>query len=94
GSTFYTSLNYTFTPTPVWNIEGSARFNNFADPQGRSRSNVSSNFGVQRKFFDRRLIIGFNIIDPFMVQQYLTVTQGQRFYIESVSNTNTRNYRL
>jgi outer membrane receptor protein involved in Fe transport len=94
GSTFYTSLNYTFTPTPLWNIEGSARFNNFADPQGRSRSNVSSNFGVQRKFFDRRLIIGFNIIDPFMAQQYVTVTQGQRFYIESVSNTITRNYRL
>jgi outer membrane receptor protein involved in Fe transport len=94
GSTFYTSLNYSYTPSPLWNIEGTARFNNFADPQGRSRSNISSNFGIQRKLFDRRLIIGFNIIDPFMVQQYVTVSQGPRFYIESVNNTVTRNYRF
>ena len=94
GGTFYTSLNYTYTPTNVWNIEGSTRFNSFADPQGRSRSNLSLNLGVQRKFFDRRLIVGFNMIDPFTPQQYVTVTRGKQFYIESVNATSTRNYRL
>ncbi|MEI6263598.1 MAG: outer membrane beta-barrel protein [Sphingobacteriia bacterium] len=94
GGTFYSSLNYTYTPTNVWNIEGSTRFNSFADPQGRSRSNLSLNLGVQRKFFDRRLIIGLNVIDPFTPQQYITVTTGKQFNIESVNATTTRNYRL
>ena len=94
GGTFYTSLNTTFTPTNVWNFEGSTRFNSFADPQGRSRSNLSLNLGVQRKFFDRRLIVGFNMIDPFTPQQYVTATTGKQFTIESVNATTTRNYRL
>ncbi len=94
GGTFYSSLNYTYTPTNVWNIEGSTRFNSFADPQGRSRSNLSLNLGVQRKFFDRRLIVGLNVIDPFTPQQYITVTTGKQFNIESVNATTTRNYRL
>jgi hypothetical protein len=94
GGTFYTSLNYTYTPTNVWNLEGSTRFNSFADPQGRSRSNLSLNLGVQRKFFDRRLIVGFNMIDPFTPQQYITVSKGKQFTIESVNATTTRNYRL
>ncbi len=94
GGTFYSSLNYTYTPTNVWNIEGSTRFNSFADPQGRSRSNLSLNLGVQRKFFDRRLIVGLNVIDPFTPQQYITVTTGMQFNIESVNATSTRNYRL
>jgi hypothetical protein len=78
----------------VWNFEGSTRFNSFADPQGRSRSNLSLNLGVQRKFFDRRLIVGFNMIDPFTPQQYVTATTGKQFTIESVNATTTRNYRL
>ncbi len=94
GGTFYTSLNYNYTPTNVWNLEGSARYNNFADPQGRSRSNVSLNLGVQRKLMDRRLTIAFNMIDPFTPQQYVTVTTGPQFTIESFNATTTRNYRV
>ncbi|MDP1842079.1 MAG: TonB-dependent receptor [Sediminibacterium sp.] len=94
GGSFYTNINYTYTPTNVWNFEGSARYNSFADPQGRSRSNISMNLGVQRKFFDRRLIVSMNMIDPFTPQQYVTVTNGQRFSIESVNATSTRNYRF
>lgn len=94
GGTFYTSVNYTFTPSNVWNFEGSARYNSFANPQGRSRSNINLNLGVQRKFFDRRLILAFNVVDPFTPQQYVTVTNGQRFTVESFNATSTRNYRL
>jgi len=94
GGTFYTSFNYTYTPTNVLTFEGSTRFSSFADPQGRSRSNLNTNLGVQRRFFDRRLIISFNIIDPFTTQQYTTYTYGSNFNIESFSSTNTRNFRL
>jgi ferric enterobactin receptor len=61
GGTFYTSVNYTFTPTNVLTFEGSTRYSSFADPQGRSRSNLNMNLGVQRRFFDRRLIVSFNV---------------------------------
>lgn len=94
GNTFYTSINYTFTPSSVMTIEGSARFSSFADPQGRSRSNWNMNFGVQRRFFDRRLIVSFNAINPFSNQQYTTYTYGANFNIESFSSSNTRNFRL
>jgi ferric enterobactin receptor len=94
GGTFYTSFNYTYTPTNVLTFEGSTRFSSFADPQGRSRSNLNTNIGVQRRFFDRRLIVSFNIIDPFTTQQYTTYTYGSNFNIESFSSTNSRNFRL
>jgi len=94
GSTFYTSINYTFTPTNVLSFEGSTRYSSFADPQGRSRSNLNMNIGVQRRFFDRRLIVSINVIDPFTVQQYTTNTYGSNFSIESFSSTNSRNFRV
>lgn len=94
GGTFYSNVNYTYMPTNEWNLEGSARYNRYANPQGISRSNVSLNLGVQRKLLNRRLIVSFNMIDPFTPQQYVTVTRGQRFSIESVNSTTTRNYRF
>jgi ferric enterobactin receptor len=94
GGTFYTSFNFTYNPTNVLSFEGSARFSSFADPQGRSRSNLNSNIGVQKRFLDRRLVVSLNLIDPFTVQQYTTYTYGSNFNIESVSSTNTRNIRL
>jgi len=94
GGTFYSSFNFTYTPSNVLNFEGSTRFSSFADPQGRSRSNLNTNIGVQHRFFERRLVISLNLIDPFTVQQYTTYTYGSNFNIESVSSTNTRNIRL
>ncbi|NCI46951.1 outer membrane beta-barrel family protein [Sediminibacterium soli] len=94
GSTFYTGFNYSYTPSNVLTFEGSTRFSSFADPQGRSRSNLNMNIGVQHRFFDRRLVVSINLIDPFTVQQYNTYTYGSNFTIESVSSTNTRNFRL
>ena len=94
GATFYTSLNYNFTPSNLLTFEGTARYNNFADPQGRSRSNLTVNLGVQRKFFDRRLIVSINIIDPTTQQQFQTFVYGANFNLESFSSSNTRNYRI
>lgn len=94
GNSFYSSFNYTFTPSNVLTFEGSVRFSNFANPQGRSRSNVNMNLGVQHRFFDRRLIVSFNAIDPFTTQRYTTYTYGANFNLESFNSSNTRNFRL
>ncbi len=94
GGTFYTSFNYNYTPTSVLTFEGNARFNSFADPQGRSRSNLHMNIGVQRKFFNKRLNVSLNIIDPFRPQQFTTFTYGRNFLLESHNQTRTRNFRV
>lgn len=94
GNSFYSSFNYTFTPSNVLTFEGSVRFSNFANPQGRSRSNVNMNIGVQHRFFERRLIVSFNAIDPFTPQRYTTYTYGSNFNLESFNSNNSRNFRL
>lgn len=94
GGSFYTSFNYSYTPTSLLQFEGNARYNSFADPQGRARSNLTTNFGVQRKFFKKRLIILFNVIDPFSAQSFTRDTYGTRFTLHSYHSTNTRNFRL
>ncbi|HEX8332905.1 MAG TPA: TonB-dependent receptor, partial [Segetibacter sp.] len=94
GGTFYTSLNYNFTPNSLTTLDGNARYSSFSDPQGRARSNLSMNLGIQRKFLNKRLIGSFNIIDPFRVQQYTTYTYGKNFTLENFNSTNTRNFRI
>ncbi len=94
GNSFYSSLNYTFTPSNVLTFEGSVRFSNFANPQGNSRSNVNMNLGVQHRFFDRRLILSFNAIDPFTPQRFTNYTYGANFNLESFNSSNTRNFRI
>lgn len=94
GGSFYTSVQYNFTPSNVFTMDGTARFSSFADPQGRSRSNLTMNLGFQYKFFDRRLIIGLNIADPFRSQEYFSNVYGSNFNIESYSSSNSRNFRI
>lgn len=94
GSTFYTTLNYNLTFSGVFSMDGSMRFSSYADPQGRSRSNLNSNFGIQYKFFDRRLIAAFNVIDPFTAQELTTTTYGKNFDLNSFRSSRTRNFRL
>jgi outer membrane receptor protein involved in Fe transport len=94
GGTFYTSLNYNFTPNSLTTFDGNARYSSFSDPQGRARSNLSMNLGVQRKFLNKRLIGSFNIIDPIRMQRYVTYTYGSNFTLENFNSTNTRNFRI
>jgi hypothetical protein len=65
-----------------------------ASPQGRSRSNINQNFGMQMKFFNKRLAMNINLVDIFSQQQFVTITQGSNFILESVSNARTQNVRV
>ena len=94
GSSFYTSFNFSYMPTNLITVDGNAKYSNFADPQGRSQSNLNLNFGVQKKFFEKRLIVGISIIDPISMQQYTTYTYGTNFTTKNYSSANTRNYRI
>jgi hypothetical protein len=94
GGSLYSNFNLTYTPTRLWNITGSFLFNRWANPQGTSSSYVSMNMGMQRKFFDRRLIVTLNVSDPFIQQHNLNRTYGTNFYQESYGTTQTRNFRL
>ncbi|HUR67565.1 MAG TPA: outer membrane beta-barrel protein [Chitinophagaceae bacterium] len=94
GGSFTSNMNYSFTPTDIWNLTGSFNLNRFANPQGYARWTTSMNLGVQRKFFDKKLVITMNAIDPFVQQRNRAFTYGTNFNLESYSSTQTRNYRL
>jgi hypothetical protein len=94
GGSFTSNINSSFIPTDVWNLTGSFNLNRFANPQGYARWNTSMNLGVQRKFFNKKLVITINAIDPLSNQQRRIFTYGTNFNLESYSNTRTRNFRL
>ncbi|MFZ9386893.1 MAG: outer membrane beta-barrel protein [Chitinophagaceae bacterium] len=94
GGSFTSNINYSFTPTDLWNITGRFNLNRFANPQGYARWTTSMNLGIQRKFFAKKLAVTINAIDPFIQQQNRVFTYGPDFSYESYSTTRTRNYRL
>ena len=94
GGSFYTSINYSYMPNNLLTFEGNARYSSYSDPQGRGRSNLNMTLGVQRKFFDKRLILGFNVVDPIVMQQYTTFVYGSNFNLETFNSTQTRNFRI
>ena len=93
GGSFTSNINSTFSPKDILNFTGSFAFNRFANPQGYARWSWSMNVGVQRKFFDKKLTVTANIIDPF-VQQNRNYTYGTNFNLQSFSTAQTRNFRL
>lgn len=94
GGSFYSTLNGSYQFTDLINTNASFTFNRFANPQGSVRNTLSMNIGIQKKFFNKKLTITFNAIDPFRQQQNRNFTYGSNFNLESYSTTNTRNYRL
>jgi Outer membrane protein beta-barrel family len=94
GGSFTSNINTVFTATDVLNITGGFNVNRFGNPQGFARWNTSMNMGVQRKFFNKKLTVTVNVIDPFVNQQRRVFTYGTNFNLESYSVTNTRNFRL
>ncbi len=94
GGSFFTTCtgSYQFTELLITNY--SFTYNRFANPQGSVRNNLSMNLGVQRKFLKKKLSVSFNVIDPFVQQQNKTITNGNNFVQESISNTYTRNFRI
>jgi Outer membrane protein beta-barrel family/CarboxypepD_reg-like domain len=93
GGSFTSNINSTFTATDVLNFTGNFAFNRFANPQGYARWSWSMNVGIQRKFFDKRLTITVNVIDPFL-QENKSITYGRNFELKSFSTAQTRNFRL
>ena len=94
GSSITFNLNGNFTPSPSLAFDASVRYNAFADPQGRTRSNLSTQMGAQYKMLNRRLILAAAAIDPFTRQEITSFSRGPNFYINSFRTALTRNFRL
>ena len=94
GSTVYTTLNYRYTFSNRVSIDGNVRYNSISDAQGRSRSNITQNIGLQTKWLNKRLIVSANLIDFISRQQYTKYTYGSNFILQSVSSARTKNLRL
>ncbi|WP_276485914.1 outer membrane beta-barrel protein [Paraflavitalea pollutisoli] len=94
GGSITTSFNTNWAPLDVWNVNGNFTLNRFANPQGTVRSNVRMNLAVQRKLFNKKLVLTLNAIDPIFQQKYTTYTFGPNYNLESFSNARTRSYRL
>ena len=94
GGSFTSNINTSYTPNDRWSVNASFNLNRFSNPQGYARWNTSTNFGVQRKFLNKKLVVTLNAIDPFSNQQRRTYTYGTNFNLESYSETKTRNFRL
>jgi hypothetical protein len=93
GGSFTSNINNTYTANDRFNVTGSFTFNRFANPQGYARWSWSMNLGVQKKFFDKKMTVTFNIIDPFL-QETRNFTSGPRFELRSYNQAQTRNFRL
>ena len=94
GGSFTTTLNGNYSIKDIWNLTGNFTTNRFANPQGSVSWNLSTNVGVQKKFFDKKFIVTLNFIDPFRNQVTNSYTYGTNFEVHSSSTTQTKNYRL
>jgi len=94
GGSFTSNISSTFTPKDILNFTTGFTINRFANPQGFARWNWSMNTGVQKKFFEKRLTVTLNMIDPFSQQRNRTFTYGPNFNLENYNTTTTRNFRV
>ena len=94
GGSFTTTLNGNYSIKDTWLFSGNFTTNRFANPQGSVNWNLSMNAGIQKKFFNKKLIVTANFIDPFRNQKTNTYTYGTNFTVHSFNTTQTKNYRL
>lgn len=94
GGSFTSNLNTNYTWNDLYTATGSFTFNRFANPQGTVRSSLSMNLGIQAKFFNKKLNLTLNAIDPIVQQKNRTFTYGTNFILENYNQTQTKNYRL
>jgi len=94
GGSFTTTLNGNYTIKDIWIFTGNFTTNRFANPQGSVSWNLSTNVGIQKKFFNKKFIVTFNFIDPFRNQVTNSYTYGTNFEVRSSSTTQTKNYRI
>lgn len=94
GSSIYTTLNYNYTFSNRLAVDGNIRYNSMGDAQGRSRSNVTQNIGLQSKWMKKQLTVSLNFIDFVSRQQFNTITYGTNFMLENISSARTKNMRI
>ena len=94
GGSFTTTLNGNYTIKDIWNFTGNFTTSRFANPQGSVSWNLSTNVGVQKKFFNKKFIVTLNFIDPFRNQVTNSYTYGTNFEVKSSNTTQTKNYRV
>ncbi len=94
GGSLTSNINSNYSIKDLYIFTGNFTLNRFANPQGSVRSTASMNLGVQGKFLNKKVIISFNAIDPFIQQENKTVAFGTNFILNNYSSTNTRNYKL
>jgi len=94
GGSFTTTLNGNYAIKDIWNFTGNFTTNRFANPQGSVSWNLSTNVGIQKKFFNKKFIVTLNFIDPFRNQVTNSYTYGTNFEVRSSSTTQTKNYRV
>ncbi len=94
NGSFYTNVNLSYTPTPVWNLNVTSLYNRSGNPQGYTTATVNTTFGIQHKFWKKKLIVTLNVTDPFIQQSNTTTINGTDFNTTSYRTTQTRNYRL
>lgn len=94
GGSFTSNLNTNYVIRDLYTATGSFTFNRFANPQGKVKSSLSMNIGLQAKLLDKKLTASLNIIDPFFQQENRTFTYGKNFILEGYSSSQTKSYRL
>jgi hypothetical protein len=94
GGSLNSTLNGSYVWNPLMNFSSNFTYHRFANPQGKVRTNLSMNLGVQRKFFQKNLAVTVNVIDPFRQQQNKNFIQAPNYTLETFSTGNSRNYRL
>jgi len=94
GGSFTTTLNGNYSIKDIWNFTGNFTTNRFANPQGSVSWNLSTNVGIQKKFFNKKFIVTLNFIDPFRNQVTNSYTYGTNFEVRSSNTTQTKNYRV
>lgn len=94
GGSLTSNFNTNYILKEIYTATGSFTFNRFANPQGKVKSSLSMNIGLQARMMKKKLTVTLNIIDPFLQQQNRTFTYGTNFNLETYSTTETRNFRL
>jgi outer membrane receptor protein involved in Fe transport len=94
GGSFHSSLNSNYQWNRLMNLTGNFTYNRFANPQGAVRTRLSMSLGVQRKFFDKKLSVSLNVVDPFNQQQSAYFINAPNYNLENYSRSNSRNLRV
>ncbi|TMI66352.1 MAG: TonB-dependent receptor [Bacteroidetes bacterium] len=94
GGSFTTTVNGNYSLKDIWIFTGNFTTSRFANPQGSVNWNLSMNLSLQKKFFNKKLVVTLNCIDPFRNQQTNSYTYGKNFEVHSYNATQTKNYRL